>query len=488
MARPVIPHIPLFLPAQTPIFLWDFAAATAAAASGGAPPVRHNLLLHKVSTQALSFSPDGSLLASIGGAEDNTVAVWEVEAGRAVCGTPAGTHAALTLAWFNGRSDRLVTGGQYHMRTWEVDMTRRRMFPSDWKTGSVKRIFTAVVVDDTDTRAFVGTTTGDVLEFNVVSGNFMQASKVRFSLGIHTATFASDASGGTIIAGTGDGALVRLSAKDLTVKAVSELLGAVTSVAVSPGGDHGLAGTDAGSLYAFPIATLVPRLLTTAHHAPIADVVFPAGTSDLFLTASGSDIRLWNARKGAELLRIQVPNLNVLSIAINATGTSIVSGWDDGKIRAFGPESGALQYAIPDAHAEAVTAVAFTHDGSKVVSGGRDGRVRVWSVGGRAQSMLLSFKEHKKEVTSVTVSSNDEEAVTASADGSVLIWSLKRGTRVNAMFASTIFRCALYHPDESQLLTAGSDRKITYWDSTDCTAIRIMEGSTEEVRVHGGFH
>jgi len=33
---------------------------------------------------------------------------------------------------------------------------------------------------------------------------------------------------------------VRLNAKDLAVKAVSELLGGVTSVALSPAGEHGL--------------------------------------------------------------------------------------------------------------------------------------------------------------------------------------------------------------------------------------------------------
>ena len=151
--------------------------------------------------------------------------------------------------------------------------------------------------------------------------------------------------------------------------------------------------------------------------------------------------------------------------------------------------------------------------------------------------MEHSFKEHKKEVTSLRISAGDDTAVSASADGSCLVWSLRRATRVNALFAPTVFRAVMFHPDEvralplpcgcsllplcpsfrccwpcvclwgvclrvsagepvqhvcpppplpltlqSQLLTAGSDRKITYWDAIDCTAIRVMEGSTEEVR------
>lgn len=37
----------------------------------------------------------------------------------------------------------------------------------------------------------------------------------------------------------------------------------------------------------------------------------------------------------------------------------------------------------------------------------------------------------------------------------------------------------LYHPEESQLLTTGSDRKITYWTTFDGSAIRMLEGSDE---------
>ena len=49
------------------------------------------------------------------------------------------------------------------------------------------------------------------------------------------------------------------------------------------------------------------------------------------------------------------------------------------------------------------------------------------------------------------------------------------------MFASTLFRDIRYHPDESQMLTCGSDRKLTYFDSYDGNPIRIMEGSIAEI-------
>lgn len=85
------------------------------------------------------------------------------------------------------------------------------------------------------------------------------------------------------------------------------------------------------------------------------------------------------------------------------------------------------------------------------------------------------------KIEKLLVRKNDEEVVSASADGSCIVWDMARYTRNNAMFASTLFRSALYHPDESQILTCGSDRKLTYWDAFDGSAIRIIEGSTAEI-------
>jgi len=42
-----------------------------------------------------------------------------------------------------------------------------------------------------------------------------------------------------------------------------------------------------------------------------------------------------------------------------------------------------------------------------------------------------------------------------------------------------MFKQVLYNPDESQLLTAGSDRKVTYWDTFDGQSIRMLDGSED---------
>ena len=81
-----------------------------------------------------------------------------------------------------------------------------------------------------------------------------------------------------------------------------------------------------------------------------------------------------------ELLRIEGPGLECNAVAFMSDGKSIISGWSDGKIRAFLPQSGKLLYAINDAHNHGVNAVVPTNNCQRIVSGGQEGEVRVWKI------------------------------------------------------------------------------------------------------------
>jgi len=43
-----------------------------------------------------------------------------------------------------------------------------------------------------------------------------------------------------------------------------------------------------------------------------------------------------------ELTRIEIPGVECYCIAVSIDGTSVVSGWSDGKLRGFAPKSGKL--------------------------------------------------------------------------------------------------------------------------------------------------
>ena len=49
--------------------------------------------------------------------------------------------------------------------------------------------------------------------------------------------------------------------------------------------------------------------------------------------------------------------------------------------------------------------------------------------------------------------------------------------RSQVLFANTLFKAVCYRPDESQVITGGTDRKVAYWETYDGTQIRELDGS-----------
>lgn len=57
-------------------------------------------------------------------------------------------------------------------------------------------------------------------------------------------------------------------------------------------------------------------------------------------TAAKGEVRIWQLSTLKELLRMTVPGADCRAVAFSADGRSCLSGWSDGKIRAWGPQSG----------------------------------------------------------------------------------------------------------------------------------------------------
>ena len=90
--------------------------------------------------------------------------LWEVETGRAVCGSPANNNFTLTIKFFNNRNDKLVSAGNYNLLVWQYDEQNNKLRHTEATLGQLQRIFRTVSIDRNDEFAYCGTTTGDVLQ------------------------------------------------------------------------------------------------------------------------------------------------------------------------------------------------------------------------------------------------------------------------------------------------------------------------------------
>ncbi|KAJ3180784.1 Cilia- and flagella-associated protein 52 [Gaertneriomyces sp. JEL0708] len=459
---------------QADVIIWDFAQRK----------LLHKLKLHKVKVQAIAFSPSSQYLVSLGGEDDNSIIAWDLETGTPICGSPASKDSAgttLCLAYFNHSNTHFVTAGNGTLRVWELNAQQRKVRPTDIQTGLIKRVVKCLAISDDDERVWCGTTTGDLLECGLNNKLFKLSGppkeKDRFSLGI--ISIAHSPKHQSMIVGCGDGTIAELKLPKLNI-----VNGSVTSIAFDTP-DKFYAGTSMSNIYYVDAQAFAAELKLTCHYSPVNDIVFPEDSSDIFATASDTDIRIWNARTSKELLRIAVPNLECKCIAFKKDGTSLITGWNDGKIRAFGPQSGRLQYEINDAHKKGVTALAVTdsfneHGDFRMISGGCDGQIRIWRITRTVQKLEEAMKEHKGTITTIKLRRNNMECVSSSSDGSCIIWDLLRYVRNQVLFAPSFFKAVVYYPDESQLLTSGTDRKIGYWEAFDGSLIRELEASQSD--------
>jgi cilia- and flagella-associated protein 52 len=95
--------------------------------------------------------------------------------------------------------------------------------------------------------------------------------------------------------------------------------------------------------------------------------------------------------------------------------------------------------------------------------------------------MAASSKDHRGAVNAIAVApASGGDAVSASSDGACIFWDISNaGTlrRRASCLSNAFFTGVAFFPDDSQTVTVGSDRKITFWDAYDGSAVRVTDGS-----------
>jgi cilia- and flagella-associated protein 52 len=74
--------------------------------------VHKKLRLHKVMVRALDFSFDEIKLVSLGGPDDASLVLWDVDSGEAMCGSPTSGKTLETVKFMNQKDDHFATAGQ----------------------------------------------------------------------------------------------------------------------------------------------------------------------------------------------------------------------------------------------------------------------------------------------------------------------------------------------------------------------------------------
>lgn len=178
---------------------------------------------------------------------------------------------------------------------WTFETNKRKFNVVDCSMGHVKRYINCVKIDQTDTFAYCGTRTGDILEIYLEKASFKRVGPLNriFTGGISHILVTSSSE---LLLGAGDGSVVKVNRKTMKIEDECKIPGGVSGMAQT--GVSLFMVSNKGTVYNVRHSEQLSKneYFSSGHASQIKNVAFPKGYSEVFATCSSGDIRVWSTK------------------------------------------------------------------------------------------------------------------------------------------------------------------------------------------------
>jgi ribosome assembly protein 4 len=342
--------------------IWDCDTGTPA----------HTLKGHSKWVLAVSYSPDGSILAS--GGYDNAVCIWDASNGKQIAGPLKGHTGFITsLAWEpyhlqEPNRPRVASSSKDGtVRIWDavggrIDfaLTGHKGSVTCVKWGGTGRIYTSshdktIKVWDSGSQTLLHTLTGHAHWVNhlALSTDFV----LRTAYHDHMRKAPQ----------TDEEKLAKAKSRFTTAATVAGQI--VERLAT--------ASEDCTLHLWTPLSSTKPLTRMTGHQKQINYVTFSPDGSLLASAAWDNHVKIWSARDGKFLFTLRAHVGPVYMAAFSADSRLLASCSKDTTLKVWDLRTGKLKEDLPG-HRDQVFALDWSPDGERVGSGGADKQVRIW--------------------------------------------------------------------------------------------------------------
>lgn len=445
--------------------LWDVASGRQVGTLSGGPRA----------DQAVAFSPDGRFLATSGIGDG--IALWELSTSTPTAYRLTDRGSLLGAVTFSpdGRLLAGISGGGGAVQFWELP-SRRPLGPSlNPRSGNLTDL-----AFSPDGRVLVSTSESGVVDYYDVPRQRV-AARLRMEKGAMAAAFSPD---GRLLAVGGEAGVVYLLSTDRRVTGEPLRLAArLRDLAFQPGTGTLVTGDTEGVIQQWDLRTRRPAGPALRGHAGQVDALAfnRAGT---LLVSGGTDrrVRLWDLSVRQPLgASIEADARQVADVAFSPDGAMLATAgfdrstrlWDVASRRQVGaPMTPDGKILDPNEliSGDPVRQVTFGGDGRSVTAVSTRA-IRRWEVpGGR----LLADRPVPNETDVVLAPGGDHYAAWPAA-GEVQVRSLASGEPVGRPLPGDKDISVAFRPDGRQVATAnGIPGRVRIWDVA--TGDRVAEG------------
>lgn len=438
------------------------------------------LSAHSGTVYGQSTTPDGKLLASL--AEDRTVVVWELPAGRQIRAYQTETSAKKGSCLAVRPDGRQIAAG--------FESGQIRLFPlsnaDDHRTfaDSKEKLMAAVYSPDGKQFATAG---GDasVRVYETATGTLKKELKGH-KIAVTALAWVSN----TSLASAGADKLVKLwdvaagTAKDATGHTV-----AVLAVASDPAGKVLLSGGADKTIRGWNPVTGEPTKLKLEGTSAVCAIAISPDAKRVAVGLANGKMQLFTLANDTltptgELTGAH--NAGIAALAFHPTADKLASCGGDGFVRLWTlPETGTpgreREYTPPfkpsaGAPPMPVTSVAFSPDGKLIVGGGAEGVVRLWDTVGGGE--VRGLRGHSAWVTSVQFAPDGKTVLACSVDAAAKIFDLPRGEAAATGHSAQV-NCVAVSRDGKYAATGSADLTVKVWDLATGREVSTLTGEVE---------
>ena len=283
------------------------------------PPRQKVILEPRQSIYRITFSPDGSTLAS--GGWDRNVRLWDVASGQLKTVLTGHSHNATGVA-FSPDGSTLASGSlDKTVRLWDVASEQQKFV----LTGHTDRVESVAFSPDGSTLASTGWGDQTIRLWDAASGE-PKAILVGHTDDVFSAVFSPD---GSTLASAGISTVHLWDVASKQRKATLRLGGQswTRSVAFSPDGST-LASAGTSTVHLWDMASDRLNAILTGHLVGIESIAFSPDGSTLASTGMWHDqtVRLWDVASG-QLKSVLIGHQGALvSVAFSPDGSTLASG------------------------------------------------------------------------------------------------------------------------------------------------------------------
>ncbi len=413
---------------------------------------RYALTGHRGAVRGVSWSPDGSRLATA--SWDGTARIWDARDGRPVLVLAGHDGQVNSLAWSPDGRSIATAGWDGTARVWDAVDGRQKLRIAT-HSGRVR----SVAWSPDGTRLATAAEDGLVRTWSATDG--LEGPPFRGAASCMLCV-AWSPDGTSLAAGGVDGKTRIWRTADGGLRSTLEGGGGwINSVAWSPDGKSLAAATQDGTVRIWDAATGRDQLVHVAYAGWINSVAWSPDGTTLATANSDGSARIREARDGRQLLILRKHRSQVVSVAWAPDGRSLAAGGADGHSHVW-QVGGDSQSRIVDAHHDKINAVAWAPDGNRLVTASWDGTAKVWDADSRVE--ILALRGHDGGAWTAAWSPDGRRLATAGTDGTAKVWDA--GGRLLATLRGHTSRiiCAAWSPDGGRVATASWDGTARVWD------------------------